>query len=216
MNLFFVLTIMIFGISFVVTVDLAYGNDLIIIGKGHAPIYISNSTSDRFDFSNDGKADYYVKAHYTGNKNQMYKVDYKIQDECVDGNTFEYANMKLGFTDQNRVWINDGIEAWTPWFKSAKSFDSNRKIDLVYLPPGSAPTPYPSINNGDDVIQGNSKLGSFTHNESIQELDGQSGWVGSIFFNAPTGNYSMYTILPATGISGCDRLAAFGIPIFVK
>lgn len=216
MNFFFILLIVIFSVLSGVTANFVNGDDLIVIGKGHAPIYVSNSDTDRFDFSNDGQTDYYVKAHYTGNKNQMYKVDYKIQDECVDGNTFESAKMKLGFTDQNNVWINDEIEAWTPWFKSAKSLDNNRKIDLIYLPPGAIPIPYTSIITGDDVIQGNSKIGSFTHKDSIKELDGQSGWEGSIFFNAPIGNYTMQTIHPATGIDGCDRLAALGIPIIVK
>ena len=209
---------MIIGISILLgaTVNYANSDDLIILGKGHAPIYIANSDSGRFDFSNDGLADYYVKAHYTGNENQMYKVDYKIQDECVDGDNFEDATMKLGFTEGN-VWINEGIEAWTPWFKSAISQDDNGLINLVYLSPGSIPIPYPS-SNGDDVIQGiaNKKQGSFTHKESIKELDNQAGWDGSILFNASAGEYFMWTIHPATGIDGCDRLAAFGIPVIIE
>lgn len=205
------------GVLLVVPVDYANSDDLIVLGKGHAPIYVSNSDSGRFDFSNDGLTDYYVKAHYTGNENQMYKVDYKIQDECVDGNNFEEATMKLGFTKTN-VWINDGIEAWTPWFKSSKSQDDNSLINLVYLPPGAVPIPYPPNNNGDDVIQGhtNKKHGSFTHNESIKELDNQSGWEGSILFNASSGEYIMWTIHPSTGINGCDILAALGIPIDIE
>ena len=209
---------MIMGISILLgaTVNYANSDDLIILGKGHAPIYTSNSDSGRFDFSNDGLADYYVKAHYTGNENQMYKVDYKIQDECVDGDNFNDATMKLGFTKGN-VWINQGIEAWTPWFKSAKSQDDNGIINLVYLSPGTSPSPYPS-NNGDDVIQGiaNKKQGSFTHKESIKELDNQAGWEGSILFHASAGKYSMWTIHPATGLGGCDTLAAFGIPIIIE
>ena len=38
-----------------------YAVDLIVLGKGHAPIYVSNTTSTRFDFDNDGTTDYYVK-----------------------------------------------------------------------------------------------------------------------------------------------------------
>ncbi|HSB83560.1 MAG TPA: hypothetical protein VLD64_03640 [Nitrosarchaeum sp.] len=207
-----------FGVLFIVTANYAYSDDLIVLGKGHSPVYISNSDSGRFDFSNDGLTDYYVKAHYTGNENQMYKVDYKIQDECVDGNNFEDAKMKLGFTAQPNVWINEGIEAWTPWFKSPKSQDDNGLINLVYLPPGTIPNSYPQSNNGEDVIQGlaTQKQGSFTHKESIKELDNQSGWEGSILFNAPAGKYFMWTIHPATGIDGCDRLAALGVPIIIK
>jgi len=209
--------IMGFAISLIVTVDYANSDDLIILGKGHSPIYVSNSDSGRFDFSNDNLTDYYVKAHYTGNENQMYKVDYKIQDECVDGDTFEEATMKLGFTKTD-VWINDGIEAWTPWFKSAKSHDDNGLINLVHLPPSTRPIPYPSGSNGDDVIQGitNKKQGSFTHKESITELDNQSGWDGTIFFTVPVGKYFLWTIHPATGVDGCDRLAAFRIPIIIE
>lgn len=217
--------LMIVGLSILLsmTVDYATGDDLIVLGKGHAPTYIANSDSGRFDFSNDGLADYYVKAHYTGNENQMYKVDYKIQDECVDGDSFEEATMKLGFTNlepyyYNRIWINDGIEAWTPWFKSDTNQDDNGLINLVYLSQGSIPSPYPSSSNGDDVIQGivNKKQGSFTHKESIKELDNQAGWEGSIFFNASAKEYFMWTIHPATGINGCDTLAAFGIPIIIE
>lgn len=193
--------------------------DLIVRGNEHAPIYVSDTDSGRFDFSNDGLDDYYVKAHYTGNEKQTYKVDYKIQDECVDGATYDSATMKIGFTKQGNpwwIWIVENIDSWNPWFKSYRSTDANHRIDLVDLPDGVIPIPYPS--SGDDVIVGDSKSnsGSFVHRDSIAELDGQSGWEGSIFFSAPAGEYILHTIHPSEGISGCDRLAALGIPIIIK
>lgn len=208
----------IFGLSFIF-VEQVDGDDLVILGKGNSPIYVSNSDSGRFDFSNDGLADYYVKAHYTGNENQQYKVDYKIQDTCVDGNTFSTATMKIGFTTKSvpneRIWLTENMEVKNPWFNSPKN-DKNRSIDLVMLPKGSSPTPYPSDGNGDDVIQGSEKQGSFIHKGSIRELDNQSGWEGSIFFNVPSGEYYLWTIHPAEGTVGCDTLAGLGIPIMIN
>jgi hypothetical protein len=192
--------------------------DLIVLGKGHAPIYVTDKDVGDYDFNNDGLIDYYVKAHFTGNSNQVYKVDYKMIDECVDGSTYEDAKLKLGFSTNdplffNRTWFTN-FEAWTPWFKAAKN-DENKRIDLVSLPHGALPIPFPS--SGDDVIQSkDNKKGSFTHKDSIPELDGQAGWEGSIFFRGQPGKYFMWTIHPATGISGCDTLAAFGIPIIIN
>ncbi|MGQ0638115.1 MAG: hypothetical protein ACT4N1_01960, partial [Nitrososphaerota archaeon] len=192
--------------------------DLTVLGNEHAPIYISDKDSGSFDFSNDGLTDYYVKAHYTGNEKEQYKVDYKIQDECVDGNTFDSATMKIGFTKMERpkwVWLVENIDVCNPWFRSARSADANHQIDLVDLPDGVQPIPYPS--SGDDVIQGDSnKMGSFVHKDSIKELDNQPGWEGTIFFNAPAEEYLLFTVHPAGGIDGCDRLAALGIPIIIE
>lgn len=192
--------------------------NLIVLGNGNAPIYVSDKDSGRFDMNNDGLTDYYVKAHYTGNSHQTYKVDYKIQDECVAGSTYQTASMKLGFTTReffffDRVWIT-GIDAWNPWFR-AGSNDDNKKVDLVALPKGALPFPFPAT--GDDLIVGaNEKRGSFTYGKSIPELDGQSGWEGSVFFKAPPGEYFMWTIHPADGSSGCRTLTGFAIPIIVK
>ena len=196
--------------------EYSHGSNLTTLGNGSAPIYVSNNDNGRFDFSNDGLADYYVKAHYTGNQHQQYKVDYKIQDACVDGNTFDTATIKIGFTTlashNDRIWLVDDIKVWNPWFKS-KQNDDNGVIDLVYLPPATTPVPYPSDGNGQDVIQGTKKHGSFTHNDSISELDGQPGWEGTIFFKVPKGEYYLWTIHPADGSVGCETLAGLGIPI---
>ena len=190
-------------------------------GKDNSPIIIINSNSDWVDFNWDGLSDYYMKAHYTGKANKLYKVDLKFIDQCVDGSTHDEAVLKIGFTNQafyyyDRFWISDGIEAWTPWFHSNKGTDQNNKIDLVVLPHGKNPIPFPA--SGEDVIvkNQNENNGSFSHKNSIKQLDGQSGWEGTIHFNAPSGEYFFWAIHPAQGTSGCDIIAAVGIPIIIK
>lgn len=217
--LFFVLT---FALLSSLILTPVYSDDLIVLGKGHAPIYISNNDSGRFDFDNDGTADYFVKAHYTGNSNQPLKIDYKIQDECVDlgpkdasnvgGDTFEDAAIKMGVSI-NSEWIVDEATAWNPWFKNTNN-DENKKIDLISLPSPSFSFFYDDT-HGDDVIQGIKKQGSFQHSFSIKELDYQSGWTGSVFLKAPPGDYVLWTIHPADGFGGCDGLSGFGIPISI-
>ncbi len=192
--------------------------DITVLGKGHAPIYVSDKNTDDFDFNNDSLIDYYVRAHYTGNSNQVYKVDYKVIDECVDGNTYDTAKLKLGFSTTDlfyfdRTWFTN-FDVWTPWFKSGSN-DDNKRIDLVSLSHGELPIPFPA--SGDDAIQNKDKKnGSFTHNNGIEELDGQAGWEGSVFFRGPPGEYYLWTIHPAGGIDGCDRFAAIGIPIIIN
>jgi len=210
-----------------VSVSVGYSDDLIILGNGHAPIYMSNTDSGRFDLNSDGNADYFVKSHYTGNSNQKLKVDYKIQDECVDlgpkdasdvgGDTFNDAAMKIGFStipNANRDWTIDDVVITNFWFNS-KNNDANKQIDLVSFPDGFVPSDLPPLGNGDDVIQGDGKKGSFKHFDSVSELGGQSGWEGSIFVDGPVGNYSLWTLHPSGGRGGCDGLSAFGIPIFI-
>jgi len=189
--------------------------------KGNSPILILDSDTGWVDFNWDGLSDYYVKAHYTGKTNKVYKIDVKFIDECVDGSTHDDAVLKLGFTNKafyyyDRHWISDGIEAWTTWFKSNKGSDRNNTIDLVVLPHGTSVTPFPS--SGEDVIvkNQNEKNGSFSHRKNITQLDGQSGWAGSIYFKAPPGEYYIWTIHPAEGYGGCDGLAAVGIPIIIN
>ena len=202
-----------------------YSDNLIVLGNGHAPIYMSNSDSGRFDLNWDGKADYFVKAHYLGNSHQKLKIDYKIQDECVDagpwdgqnigGDTFEDAAMKIGFstTSYPRDWTIDEVTISNSWFNSKKN-DENKQIDLVSLSDGTIVSKLPVT--GDNAIQGNKKQGSFKHFDSIPELGGQSGWEGSIFLNAPAGNYALWTLHPSGGIEGCDTLSGFGIPIIIS
>ena len=215
------------GIILISLCSVGYSEDLIILGNGNAPIYMSNIDSGRFDLNSDGNADYYVKAHYTGNLHQKLKIDYKIQDECVDlgpidapdvgGDTFDDAAMKIGFSTIlpiNRDWTIDGVTISNSWFNSKKN-DINQQIDLVSFPDGFTPFELSPPGNGDDVIQGDDKQGSFKHVDSISELGGQSGWVGSIFVNGPVGDYFLWTLHPSGGRGGCDVLSGFGISISI-
>lgn len=196
-----------------------YSDDLIIQGNGHAPFYVSNTDSGRFDFGNDNKTDYFVKAHYTGNSNQQLKIDYKIQDNCVDGDVFGSAIMKMGLSStgspSERKWFQEDVTLSNHWFKN-KKHDSNKMIDLAIFPDGHNVIPFPSEGNGDDAIQGSKNQGSFKHLESIEELDGQSGWQGNVFLNAPAGEYFLWTIHNSGGTESCSRLAGLGIPIIVE
>ena len=207
--------------------SVGYSDDLIILGNGHAPIFMSNSDSGRFDLNFDGKADYYVKAHYTGNSHQKLKVDYKIQDECVDlgpkdapdvgGDTFDDVAMKIGFSTMSpfsRDWTIDDVTITNSWFNSKKN-DDNKQIDLALFPDNFVPSGLPASENGDNAIQVNNKKGSFKHLDSISELGDQSGWVGTIFVNAPEGEYALWTLHPSGGFGGCDGLSGFGIPIII-
>jgi len=208
--------------------SVSYSERLIVIGNGHGPIYISNSSNARFDLNFDGNADYYIKAHYTGNFHQKLKVDYKIQDECVDlgpkdapdvgGDTFDDVALKFGFSTiphVDRDWTIEDVTITNSWFNSKKN-DDNKKIDLATFTNGFIPSKFPLPGNGDNAIQGDGKKGSFKHLDSISELGGQSGWVGSIFVDGPVGDYLLFTLHPSGGIDGCDLLSGFGFPIFIK
>lgn len=206
-----------------------FSDDLIVLGNGHAPIYMSNSDSGRFDLNHDGNADYFVKAHYTGNSHQKLKIDYKLQDKCVAldskdfpdviGDTFEDAALKIGFSTiptTDRDWTIDEVMITNSWFNSKKN-DINKQIDLATFPDGFIPSDLPVLGNGDDAIQGDGLKGSFKHSDSISELNGQSGWEGSIFVNAPEGDYALWTLHPSSGrFGGCDQLSGFGIPISIR
>lgn len=207
--------------------SVGYSDDLIVIGNEHAPIYMSNSDSGRYDLNFDGNADYYVKAHYTGNAHQKLKIDYKIQDECVDlgpkdasdvgGDTFDDAAMKIGFSTippLTRDWTIEDVAITNSWFNS-KTNDDNKQIDLAVFPDKFVVSGLPNLGNGDNVIQGDGKKGSFKHLDAISELGGQSGWTGSIFVNGPVGEYALWTLHPSGGFGGCDGLSGFGIPIII-
>lgn len=202
---------------------------LIVLGNGHAPIYMSDSDHGRFDLNHDGNADYFVKAHYTGNSHQKLKIDYKLQDKCVAldskdfpdvvGDTYDNAALKIAFSTipvTDRDWTIYDVIITNSWFNSKKNND-NKQIDLATFPNEFIPSDFPLPGNGDDAIQGDGKKGSFKHFDSISELNGQSGWKGTIFVNAPEGDYALWTIHPSSGLfGGCDQLSGFGIPIIIR
>jgi len=207
--------------------SVGYSEEPILLVNGKSPIFMSNSDSGRFDLNHDGDADYYVKAHYTGNSHQKLKVDYKIQDVCVDlgpkdapdvgGDTYDDVAMKIGFSTippLTRDWTIEDVTITNSWFNSKKN-DDNKKIDLATFTDKFIPSSLPAPGNGDNAIQGDGKKGSFKHSDSISELGGQSGWTGTIFVDGPVGEYALWTLHPARGYGGCDGLAGFGIPIII-
>lgn len=184
-------------------------------------IDITDVDSASLDFSNDLIPDYYVQLEYTGDPKKPAKIDYKIQDVCVDlgpkddsdgGNTYDDTAMKIGVSTVSRAWLIDEMIVWNDWFKK-KNNNSNQMIDLIFSPVRSLPH-FEDL-DGDNVIQGNEKKNSFAYSESISELGGQSGWIGFVYFDAPPGDYLFWTVHPASGIDGCDRLAAQGILVTI-
>ena len=103
------------------------------------------------------------------------------------------------------------LQIWNKWFKT---YDSDKQADLALFPTWR-PSPFPGDGNGDDLIQIVEQSGSFTYSESVAELGGQPGWEGSVFLNAPAGDYIVWSIHPSGGIDACDRLTAYGIGISV-
>lgn len=187
---------------------------------------MSKIDTGTYDAENDGLIDYFLRLEYPKNSKKPVQIDYKIQDECVDlglkdpsnigGDTFEDAAMKIGISTppptSTRQWLSDDVKAWNDWFKSKKN-DENKMIDLFYLD-----TPFPFFEddvNGENVIQGNKNGNSFTHFSSIDELNGQSGWEGTIFFKLPAGDYILWTIHPSGGFGGCDGLSGLGILVSI-
>ncbi|MGI0088631.1 MAG: hypothetical protein ACREBI_11845 [Nitrosotalea sp.] len=199
----------------------SYGDgDLTILGNGHSKIYVSNTTAPDLDFDKDGLADFYVKAHFTGNSEKLYQVDYKIEDACVHGSTLGQAKMKVGITNMSvpYTWYSQGFHVWNPWFKSGQNLDPDKQIEVVIITNQGLNLPSPFPVSGDNIIQksAHDEFGSFEHEPRIKELGGQAGWEGSVFFTAPTGSYLFWSIFPAQGTQGCDTISGIGIPIIVK
>jgi len=173
---------------------------------------------ETLDLDSDGTIDVDITIKKPKNPMNPIKVKYQISDSCVHGSTHDTAAFKIGFTDQvhvfERTWFTEGFKVWNKWFLSKKSSDPNHMIDLVVLPVGKVPVPFPA--SGDDVIQKNpnDKNGSFKHKSTIAILDGQDGWKGTVFFTGPPGDYFFWTIFPAEGLDApCDTIAAFGIDL---
>jgi len=172
------------------------------------------------DMNNDGVNDYFVEIKLTGKSNKPIKLNYEIQNECVDlgpkdpsdigGDTFEDATMLIGVSALDRVWLIDDMKVWNEWFKQN---DENKIVDLIFW--DSRFLPRFHFLSGDSVIQGDGENNSFTQFASLTQIGGQSGWSGSLFFNAPPGDYIFWTIHPAGGIDGCDLLAGAGVHVII-
>ena len=69
---------------------------------------------------------------------------------------------------------------------------------------------------GDNLIQSNSDDAFFKQFFSIDQLGGQSGWSGLLFFNATSGDYLFWTIHTAGGTEECDPLSCEGIHLILS
>lgn len=181
----------------------------------------SGTIKETLDIDNDGLTDLDIAIKKPKNPTNPFKVTYQISDSCVDGNTHDNATMKLGFTNpafdfRDRNWLTQGFEVWNRWFLSESTTDPNHRIDLISIPNGTVPFPYPT--SGDDVIQKNpeDKKGSFKHKSHLGKFEGQGGWKGVVFFTGPPGDYFFWTIFPSQGLDApCDTVAAEGFEITI-
>lgn len=169
----------------------------------------------------DGKIDYFYTIKYDEKKSFNYELKIKVADGCVGGSTYDDARMKIGFTNQftsqqNLEWFTEDFDVWTDK-KSAKKQKHNKTIELVDLPNKVNLKLFPS--SGDDIISAAEKIkkSAFKHDNKIKKLDKQSGWKGSIFFNIPDGQYTVWTAQPAfdTDPNGdiCGGLSGIGISL---
>jgi len=171
------------------------------------------------DFDKDGFDDVYLKITNPKNPNKPKQVDIKITGECVKGENFDDAAMKIGFSTQVRqstVFFDEEFTTTNKWFKK---HDLNKKIDLVVINSVSGYFEFP--NSGDDLIQKNpeDEKGSFKFiPTSISELDGQSGWEGKFEFKGEPGDYNLNFWVPITDRETefiCNFLSSFSIPTTV-
>lgn len=174
----------------------------------------------------EDEIDLFIEIKKPKKEGDPFRVKIEIDDACVKGSTSDEAKMKLGFTTDAprslRDWLPDDFIVKNKFFSSKKSSDSNKKIDLVDLPTGAVPIPFPEDPNGEDLIQQDGKKKSFKHKDKLQKIDRQSGWNGKFDFTGPPGEYLMHLIFPAEGIIGelCDGVSAINfniqIPQFVR
>jgi hypothetical protein len=222
---------MIIGLaSILVGINIAYGadEDFEVDHKDHMKFFKSKKDTASLDVNNDGLTDFYAKGYFNKTTDKVFHVDFKIQDCLTHGSTYSDARTKIGFTsiDFPFIWHTNDFKAWNSWFTSKKNPDLDKQIDLVTITNpidiaiGNVPIHFPT--RGDNVIQQslNDKSSSFQHFNKIKQLDGQSGWEGSISFTAPVGNYYFWTVFPAGGDpnqdQGCDTTAGIQIPITVR
>ncbi|WP_299290743.1 hypothetical protein [Nitrosopumilus sp.] len=177
--------------------------------------------TDDLDNDDDELQDIYIKILKPKKQGNPYKVELKITQECVKGNTYDLAGMKIGFSTQERfsdVSFHEEFHMTNDWFLTN---DPDQEIDPVIIEErktwwGGYP------DTGDDFIQTNEVTGesSFTLNpEPLSILDNQMGWEGDFEFTGPPGDYYMAFWMPDT-IGGseflCNFLGSFPIPTTVE
>ncbi|MCV0392436.1 MAG: hypothetical protein K5790_03960 [Nitrosopumilus sp.] len=171
------------------------------------------------DLNYDKIDDVYIKIVDSGKKDKPIKMDIKIRDACVNGDIPEDAAMKMAFMGPGMYVVNErltdeGFHVTNEWFKEN---DDDKQIDrfteivtFFSLPP-----------TGDDMIQGTISDGSFDHNDSgIKEIEGQTGWEGSIEIKGYPGQYEMVLFFPLTSPTNegddCNIISAISIPFEIN
>ena len=166
------------------------------------------------DLDYDTDADIYLKMLKPKKIGKPYNVEIKITSECVKGDTYEDAGMKIGFTTdpKSTVSFHEEFEMTNKWFKK---YDEDKQIDVVEIDSIAIYSNFPET--GDDFIQidAESMEGSFDYNESIPILDDQQGWEGKFQFKGEPGDYRIVFWMPETDRESefkCNFLSSFTIP----
>jgi len=175
------------------------------------------------DADNDGTDDVYIKIK---NVAKAIKVDFKVRDDCVDGTTYEDAEMKLGLSNIVRfpvnnfdkvVWLTDEVDAKNKWFEKN---DPNKRID-TFVPSSTSELTFDFPVSGDNIIQKNldEKKNSVKHKDAIQKIGGQSGWEGSFTLEGPPGDHLLWLRFPGgdpVPPVKCEFLAAATLEITIR
>ena len=172
------------------------------------------------DLDNDGEEDdAYLKITNPKNLKKPKKVEMKITSECVKGENYDNAGLKIGFSTQERLsktFFDEEFTVTNKWFKKN---DPDKKIDPVVIDSISGYFSFPE--NGDDLIQKNPEdiNGSFEFiSTGIPELNGQTGWEGKFEFKGDPGDYNLNFWVPSTERGTefiCNFLSSFSIPTTV-
>lgn len=173
-----------------------------------------------FDWHINDLDDVYLKIIDPKKSDKPKKVEIKIAKECVKGDNYEDAAMKVGFSiEKSRTleYFDEEFEITNKWFKKN---DFNKKIDPVVINTLKE-YDFEFPESGDDLIQKNPSdmKGSFEFISSIPELDGQSGWDGKFEFKGDPGDYFMNFFFPHT-VEGseftCNFVTVLAIPTTIN
>ena len=173
-----------------------------------------------FDWHINDLDDVYLKIIEPKKSDKPKKVEIKIAKECVKGDNYEDAAMKVGFSihkSRTLEYFDEEFEITNKWFKK---YDFNKKIDPVVINT-LYEYDFEFPESGDDLIQANpsNMKGSFEFISSIPELDGQSGWDGKFEFKGEAGDYFMNFFFPHT-VEGseftCNFVTVLPIPTTIN
>ncbi len=177
------------------------------------------------DMNFDGVPDVYLKVIDPNKKNKPKQIQIKITGECVNGEIYDDARMKIGLSVPDPgpglfplEFFDEEVHATNKWFKKN---DPNGRIDPAVISTIAEFFSFPA--SGDDLIQKNpeDKKGSFDFTlDPISEIGDQSGWTGKFTLDAEPGDYALHFWFPLTEptIEGdsCNFVSSFSIPTTVS